>query len=48
MIDLTYISKYFNDGKWDEDLLKKDFILKKKHKNLLIKYKKKKFKHQNN
>ena len=41
MIDLTYISKYFNDGKWDEDLLKKDFILKKKHKNLLIKYKKK-------
>lgn len=41
MIDITYISKYFNDGKWNEDLLKKDFILKKKHKNLLIKYKKK-------
>ena len=41
MIDLTYIDKYLKDGNWDEESLKNDFILKKKDKNILIKYKKK-------
>lgn len=42
MIDLTYINKFFNNGKWNEESLKNEFILKKKGKNILIKYNKKK------
>lgn len=41
MIDLTYINKHLKDNKWDEESLKNDFILKKKDKNFLVKYKKK-------
>ena len=39
-MDLTYINKYFRDGVWDEESLKKEFIVKKKDEYLLIKYKK--------
>tara|TARA_Y100001980_G_C14543594_1_gene322388 strand:- start:1208 stop:2344 length:1137 start_codon:yes stop_codon:yes gene_type:complete len=39
-VDLTYINKHFINGVWNEESLKKEFILKKKDKNLLIKYKK--------
>ena len=38
MIDLRYINEYFKDGLWDEESLKKTFIVKKKDKNILIKY----------
>ena len=41
MIDLAHINQYLKDGKWDEESLKNNFILKKKDKNILIKYKKK-------
>lgn len=40
IINLKYINKHLKNGVWDEESLKKEFILKKKDKNLLIKYKK--------